>query len=143
MEGIQEFGLSTQRFFCSKWPIGGRPSVGGFQVWNQRIPRDDQHHLPLNNQRGDKFARLNIRVSKFFNFGEQRKLGLFFEAFNVFKSGQRAVACPRLDLSSSRHSVLRTEAERRSNEFDSQGRAIACRDRDFERWATKGGSCAA
>jgi hypothetical protein len=47
---------------------------------------DDQHHLPLNNQRGDNFMQLNIRVSKFFNFGEQRKLGLFFEAFNVFNT---------------------------------------------------------
>jgi hypothetical protein len=47
---------------------------------------DDQHHLPLNNIRGDNFQQLNVRVSKFFNFGEQRKLGLFFEAFNVFNT---------------------------------------------------------
>ena len=47
---------------------------------------DDQHHLPINNIRGDNFSQLNVRVSKFFNFGEQRKLGLFFEAFNVFNS---------------------------------------------------------
>ncbi|MEP6913367.1 MAG: hypothetical protein ABI923_11465, partial [bacterium] len=47
---------------------------------------DDQHHLPINNHRGDKFSQLNVRVSKFFNFGEQRKLGLFFEAFNVFNT---------------------------------------------------------
>ncbi|HEX8285620.1 MAG TPA: TonB-dependent receptor [Pyrinomonadaceae bacterium] len=47
---------------------------------------DDQHHLPLNSLRGDDFKQLNVRVSKFFNFGEQRKLGLFFEAFNVFNT---------------------------------------------------------
>jgi hypothetical protein len=47
---------------------------------------DDQHHLPLNNVRGDSFSQLNVRVSKFFNFGEQKKLGLFFEAFNVFNT---------------------------------------------------------
>jgi hypothetical protein len=47
---------------------------------------DDQHHLPLNPIRGDNFQQLNVRVSKFFNFGEKRKLGLFFEAFNVFNT---------------------------------------------------------
>lgn len=48
---------------------------------------DDQHKLPLNNVRGDKFAQLNVRVSKFFKWGESKKLGLFFEAFNVFNTG--------------------------------------------------------
>jgi hypothetical protein len=47
---------------------------------------DDQHHLPLNNMRGDKFSQLNIRVSKFFQWHERYKLGLFFEAFNVFNT---------------------------------------------------------
>jgi hypothetical protein len=47
---------------------------------------DDQHHLPMNNTRGDKFSQLNVRVSKFFNFSERAKLGLFFEAFNVFNT---------------------------------------------------------
>jgi len=47
---------------------------------------DDQHHLPLNPIRGDSFKQLNVRVSKFFNFGERAKLGLFFEAFNVFNT---------------------------------------------------------
>jgi Carboxypeptidase regulatory-like domain/TonB dependent receptor len=57
-------------------------------VLEDRAPRDgnDQHHLPPNTMRGDDFKQLNIRVSKFFNFGEQRKLGLFFEAFNVFNT---------------------------------------------------------
>jgi outer membrane receptor protein involved in Fe transport len=48
---------------------------------------DDQHPLPINNQRGDNFSQLNVRVSKFFNWGETKKLGLFFEAFNVFNTG--------------------------------------------------------
>jgi outer membrane receptor protein involved in Fe transport len=48
---------------------------------------DDQHKIPLNTERGDSFSQLNVRVSKFFNFGEKRKLGLFFEAFNVFNTG--------------------------------------------------------
>ena len=47
---------------------------------------NDQHHLPPNTVRGDNFQQLNVRVSKFFNLGEQRKLGLFFEAFNVFNT---------------------------------------------------------
>ena len=48
---------------------------------------DDQSPLPINNQRGDNFSQLNVRVSKFFNWGESKKLGLFFEAFNVFNTG--------------------------------------------------------
>ncbi len=54
----------------------------------ERETRDgnDQNHLPPNTVRGDDFKQLNIRVSKFFNFGETKKLGLFFEAFNVFNT---------------------------------------------------------
>ena len=48
---------------------------------------DDQHPLPLNDHRGDNFSQLNVRVSKFFKWGENKKLGLFFEAFNVFNTG--------------------------------------------------------
>ena len=48
---------------------------------------DDQHKLPINSERGDKFSQLNVRVSKFFKWGEHKKLGLFFEAFNVFNTG--------------------------------------------------------
>jgi hypothetical protein len=47
---------------------------------------NDQHSLPPNTMRGDSFSQLNIRVSKFFNFHERAKLGLFFEAFNVFNT---------------------------------------------------------
>jgi outer membrane receptor protein involved in Fe transport len=49
--------------------------------------KDDQHKLPLNSLRGDMFSQLNVRVSKFFKWGENYKLGLFFEAFNVFNTG--------------------------------------------------------
>ena len=48
---------------------------------------DDQNKLPINSERGDMFSQLNVRVSKFFNWGEHKKLGLFFEAFNVFNTG--------------------------------------------------------
>ena len=48
---------------------------------------DDQNKLPINSERGDKFSQLNVRVSKFFKWGENYKLGLFFEAFNVFNTG--------------------------------------------------------
>lgn len=48
---------------------------------------DDQTKLPINDQRGDSFAQLNVRVSKFFKWGETKRLGLFFEAFNVFNTG--------------------------------------------------------
>lgn len=57
-------------------------------VLENRETRDgnDQHSLPPNSMRGDNFSQLNLRVSKFFNFGETKKLGLFFEAFNVFNT---------------------------------------------------------
>jgi hypothetical protein len=48
---------------------------------------DDQHKLPPNTLRGDSFSQLNVRLSKFFKWGENKKLGLFFEAFNVFNTG--------------------------------------------------------
>jgi carboxypeptidase family protein/TonB-dependent receptor-like protein len=48
---------------------------------------NDQVKLPLNNERGDSFSQLNVRASKFFKWGESKKLGLFFEAFNVFNTG--------------------------------------------------------
>lgn len=48
---------------------------------------DDQTKLPINSERGDSFSQLNVRVSKFFRWGENKRLGLFFEAFNVFNTG--------------------------------------------------------
>jgi hypothetical protein len=58
-------------------------------TFNERETPDgnDQHHLPPGTMRGDNFSQLNVRVSKFFNFGETKKLGFFFEAFNVFNTG--------------------------------------------------------
>lgn len=56
--------------------LENRESVGG----------NDQVHLPPNNMKGDRFMQLNLRVSKFFSWGERAKLGLFFEAFNVFNT---------------------------------------------------------
>ena len=47
---------------------------------------NDQHHLPPDTVRGDSFKQVNLRVSKFFSFGENKKLGLFFEAFNLFNT---------------------------------------------------------
>ncbi|MEA2175197.1 MAG: hypothetical protein QOD00_2789 [Blastocatellia bacterium] len=57
-------------------------------VANDRETRDgnDQHKLPPATQRGDMFSQMNLRVSKFFNFGERKKLGLFFETFNLFNT---------------------------------------------------------
>ncbi len=48
---------------------------------------NDQVKLPINSERGDSFSQLNVRASKFFKWGENKKLGLFFEAFNVFNTG--------------------------------------------------------
>jgi hypothetical protein len=58
----------------------------GVTVDRESRDGNDQHHLPPNTVRGDNFSQLNVRVSKFFNFGERAKLGLFFEAFNVFNT---------------------------------------------------------
>jgi hypothetical protein len=48
---------------------------------------NDQQPLPIFSERGDNFSQLNVRVSKFFRWSERYKLGLFFEAFNVFNTG--------------------------------------------------------
>jgi hypothetical protein len=58
-------------------------------IFNDRETRDgnDQHKLPPGTERGDKFAQVNLRVSKFFKFREEMKLGLFFETFNMFNTG--------------------------------------------------------
>jgi hypothetical protein len=57
-------------------------------VANDRETRDgnDQDHLPPFTVRGDNFKQVNVRVSKFFKFGESRQLGLFFETFNLFNT---------------------------------------------------------
>ncbi|MFY9610081.1 MAG: TonB-dependent receptor [Blastocatellia bacterium] len=58
-------------------------------VANDRESRDgnDQNKLPPNTERGDKFSQVNVRVSKYFNFNDRMKLGIFFEAFNLFNTG--------------------------------------------------------
>jgi hypothetical protein len=55
---------------------------------NDRETRDgnDQHKLPPGTERGDNFAQVNLRVSKYIKFREEVKLGLFFEAFNLFNT---------------------------------------------------------
>jgi hypothetical protein len=47
---------------------------------------DDQHHLAPNTVKGDNFQQVNLRVSKYFNFTEKKKLGVFFEVFNLFNT---------------------------------------------------------
>jgi hypothetical protein len=59
----------------------------GVTVDRESRDGNDQHHLPPNTARGDKFSQLNLRASKFFKWHERYKLGLFFEAFNVFNTG--------------------------------------------------------
>lgn len=68
---------------------GSTPDINRDGVANDRETRDgnDQNKLKPNTERGDSFAQLNVRVSKFFKFRENMKLGLFFEAFNVFNTG--------------------------------------------------------
>ena len=69
-------------------PAGG-VDINRDGVTNDRDTRDgnDQHKLPPGTLRGDKFAQINLRVSKFFKFKEEMKLGVFFEAFNLFNTG--------------------------------------------------------
>jgi hypothetical protein len=70
-------------------PACGACDINRDGIANDRESRDgdDQNHLPPATERGDDFKQVNVRLSKFFNFGERAKLGLFFEAFNVFNTG--------------------------------------------------------
>jgi hypothetical protein len=69
--------------------IPGTIDINRDGVTNDRETRDgnDQNKLPPNTERGDNFKQVNLRVSKFFNFTENMKLGVFFEAFNLFNTG--------------------------------------------------------
>jgi hypothetical protein len=69
--------------------IPGAIDINRDGVTNDRESRDgnDQNKLPPNTERGDNFKQVNVRVSKFFNFTERMKLGIFFEAFNLFNTG--------------------------------------------------------
>jgi hypothetical protein len=82
------FQLASARPYSIFPDCGNLCDINRDGVSGDRESRDgnDQHILPPNTARGDSFSQLNVRVSKFFSFGEQRKLGLFFEAFNVFNT---------------------------------------------------------
>ncbi len=79
--------LSSARPY-SIFPAGGA-DINRDGVLNDRETRDgnDQDHLPPSTERGDNFSQVNLRVSKYINFNERAKLGLFFEAFNIFNTG--------------------------------------------------------
>ncbi len=86
------FQVSPVAQFASARPfsvIPGAIDINRDGVVNDRETRDgnDQNKLPPNTERGDNFKQVNIRVSKFINFTENMKLGLFFEAFNIFNTG--------------------------------------------------------
>ena len=69
--------------------IPGAIDINRDGVVNDRESRDgnDQNKLPPNTERGDNFSQVNVRVSKYFNFSDSMKLGIFFEAFNLFNTG--------------------------------------------------------
>ena len=80
---------------ASARPYSILPSCGVCDINSDGVANDRESvdptamtriQLPLNSERGDNFSQLNVRVSKFFNWGENKKLGLFFEAFNVFNT---------------------------------------------------------
>jgi hypothetical protein len=58
----------------------------GVTVDRETRDGNDQNQLPPATERGDNFKQVNVRVSKFFNFTDRMKLGLFFEAFNLFNT---------------------------------------------------------
>lgn len=80
------FQLGSPRAYSIFPSCGCDINRDGVTVDRESRDGNDQHHLPPNTVRGDNFQQLNVRVSKFFNFGEQRRLGLFFEAFNIFNT---------------------------------------------------------
>ncbi len=86
------FQVSPVLQFASARPfsvIPGAIDINRDGVTNDRESRDgnDQNKLPPNTERGDNFSQVNVRVSKFFNFNDRMKLGIFFEAFNLFNTG--------------------------------------------------------
>jgi hypothetical protein len=87
------FQLAPIFQLASARPYSILPSCGcdinrdGVTVDRETRDGNDQHHLPPNTVRGDSFSQLNLRASKFFKWHERYKLGLFFEAFNVFNTG--------------------------------------------------------
>ncbi|HJQ71296.1 MAG TPA: TonB-dependent receptor [Blastocatellia bacterium] len=79
--------LASARPF-SIFPFCGACDINRDGVANDRQTRDgnDQNQLPPATERGDDFKQVNVRVSKFFNFTERKRVGVFFEAFNVFNT---------------------------------------------------------
>ena len=69
-------------------PDQGVPDINRDGVANDRETRDgnDQNHLSPNTERGDRYSQVNLRVSKYLTFKERMKVGLFFEAFNLFNT---------------------------------------------------------
>ena len=67
---------------------GGGGDINRDGNFNDRETRDgnDQHQLPPGTARGDGFAQVNLRVSKFIKLSDKKKLALFFEAFNLFNT---------------------------------------------------------
>lgn len=87
------FQVSPILQLASARPFSILPSCGACDinrdgVANDRESRDgnDQNQLPPATERGDNFKQVNVRVSKFFNFSEKKRLGVFFEAFNLFNT---------------------------------------------------------
>ncbi|HVF57179.1 MAG TPA: TonB-dependent receptor [Pyrinomonadaceae bacterium] len=82
------FQLASARPYSIFPDCGNACDINRDGVAGDRETRDgnDQNILPPNTARGDNFQQLNVRVSKFFSFRERAKLGLFFEAFNVFNT---------------------------------------------------------
>jgi len=67
---------------------GGAGDINRDGILNDRETRDgnDQHKLPPNTVRGDKFAQVNVRVGWTYKFTENIRLSLFFEGFNIFNT---------------------------------------------------------
>ncbi|MEW6130382.1 MAG: TonB-dependent receptor [Acidobacteriota bacterium] len=94
--GIQ---LSPILQFASARPYSifpeGADDINKDGIFNDTETRDgnDQNHLPPNSERGDIFSQVNLRVAKNFNFRNDRfKVGLFFEAFNLFNTANFGAA---------------------------------------------------
>jgi hypothetical protein len=67
---------------------GGGGDINRDGNFNDRESRDgnDQNHLPPGTARGDNFFQVDLRISKFLDFREHRRLALYFEAFNLFNT---------------------------------------------------------
>ncbi len=76
------------------FPEGGA-DINRDGILNDTETRDgnDQHKLAPNSERGDNFSQVNLRVAKNLSFRSDRfKVGLFFEAFNLFNTANFGAA---------------------------------------------------